>query len=66
MTMPDYLRELAAGVSTTLLAELEDTSKATHQSISAAMGKYSQAISTREDERATVVSYFCHADRYFV
>ena len=48
------MSRLAAGVSTTLLAELEDTSKATHQYLSAAMCKYSQAIITREDELATV------------
>ena len=47
-------QDKAGGISTTLLLELDDTSKATHQCLSAAMGKYSQAIITREDELATV------------
>ena len=61
-----FCQEIAIGVATILLTEFEDTRKTTHRYLSMAMGKYSQAVITREDELATVVSYFCHADRYFV
>ncbi len=44
---------LAAGVASTLLTELEDTSKATFDYLSAAGGKYSQAVIDCSEEMAT-------------
>ena len=49
-----FCKELAVGVATTLLTELEDTKKATHQYLSAVLGKHSQAVITEEEKLATV------------
>ena len=48
----EFCYELASGVATTLLTELEDTS--TYEYLSATMGKYSQAVITKSEELATV------------
>jgi hypothetical protein len=45
---------LADGIATTLLTELEDTSKATFEYLSAAGRKYSQAVINRSEEMATL------------
>jgi hypothetical protein len=44
---------LAAGIATALLTELEDTSKATFEYLSAAGRKCSQAVINRSEEMAT-------------
>jgi hypothetical protein len=45
---------LEAGIATTLLTELEDTSKAMFEYLSAAGGKYSQAVIDCSKEIATL------------
>ena len=52
--MTEFCYTLAAGVASTLLTELEDTSKATFEYLSAAGGKYSQAVIDRSEEMATL------------
>jgi hypothetical protein len=49
-----FCKESAVGIAATLLTELEDTKKATHQYLSAVLGKHSQAVITEEEELATV------------
>jgi hypothetical protein len=49
-----YCYVLATGIATTLLTELEDTSKATFEYLSAAGGKYSQAVIDCSKEMATL------------
>ena len=46
--------ELAVCVATTWLIELEDTSKATYQHLSAAAGKYNQVVISKEEELTTI------------
>ena len=46
--------KLAERAATTLLVELQDSRKATHLYISAAMGNRSQAVITRAEENSTV------------
>jgi hypothetical protein len=50
----EFCQTLAAGITTTLLMELEDSSKATSEYPSATMGKYSQAVSDDDEVVATV------------
>jgi hypothetical protein len=45
---------LSKGIATVLLVELEDTSKATHQYVSACLGGRSIAVITRAEELSTV------------
>jgi len=49
-----YCYVLANGIATTLLIELEDTSKATFEYLSAAGGKHSQAVIDCSEEMATL------------
>jgi hypothetical protein len=49
-----YCYTLATEIATTLLTELEDTTKATFEYLSAAGGKYSQAVIDRSEEMATL------------
>ena len=46
-------QQLATGVATTLLVELEDTSKATFEHLSVAGGQYSQAVISMCEEMTT-------------
>ena len=49
-----FCAELAVGVATMLLAELENTKKATHQYLSATMGSCSLAVILKEEEMETL------------
>jgi hypothetical protein len=50
----EFCIKLAKAIATVLLVELEDTSKATHQYVSACLGDRSIAVITREEELSTV------------
>ena len=48
-----FCHKLAERAATTLLVELQDSKKATHLYLSAALGKRSQAVITRAEEKST-------------
>ena len=50
----EFCQILASGIATTLLMELEDSSKATSEYLSATMGKYSQAVIDNNEVVATI------------
>ena len=50
----EFCQTLASGIATTLLMELEDSSKATSEYLSATMGKYSQAVIDNNEVVATI------------